>query len=151
VPEAVEEVEKREEVDLGDADLRHEAGGGHDDVRRAELELLDEFVLVGADGSGVNVDGDFAAGDLLKHFLELHHAVLVRILKGRLVVRRHDLQRIGLRGKDKERRKNSYKEQQCALLHFWYPFLLVKICGKNFRESTNFKRAPGGYPPRSLC
>ena len=29
--------------------------------------------------------------------------MLVRILKGRLVVRRHDLQRIGLRGKDKER------------------------------------------------
>ena len=117
VVEALVEIEQREEVHFGDSDLGHEAGGCDDDVGRAELELLDEFVFVRADRSGVNVDRDFAAGDLLENFLELLHAVLVGVLLGRLVVRRHEFQRSRVapcgNRLDGEDERKSRCEKQC--------------------------------------
>jgi hypothetical protein len=65
VVEALVEIEQREEIHFGNADLCHEPGGRDDDVGRAELELFDEFVLVRPDRPGVDIDRDFAAGDLL--------------------------------------------------------------------------------------
>ncbi|MPN00096.1 hypothetical protein SDC9_147290 [bioreactor metagenome] len=70
----------------------------------------------------MDVHGDLAIGELLDHFLELQHSVLVGVLLGCLVMGRNQLQGSGLHGQDENERKNGCKEQYNRFFHIWYPF-----------------------------